>query len=111
MATNRIQYLNKMGLDPDDSYSIEELAGISGISKGILQEVFNRAVGAWKTNLPSVRLKVSFKKNPDTTKFPRSARLSAEQWGYARIYSFLNGGKTRHTADLDLWKRHLRESK
>jgi hypothetical protein len=31
--------------------------------------------------------------------------MSAEQWGMARVYSFLNKGKTYETTDADLAKR------
>lgn len=100
--THRYRYLKSKGLDPDESYSINDLVKISGIKKSILQEVYNRGVGAWKTNPESVRIKGSFKKDDDMKKFPRSKRLSKEQWGIARVYSFLNKGKTFHTADSDL---------
>ena len=28
------------------------------------------------------------------------------QWAYARVNSFITGGKTRTTGDADLWKKH-----
>jgi hypothetical protein len=28
-----------------------------------------------------------------------------QQWALARVNSFLTGGKTRRTADADLWKK------
>lgn len=101
--THRIRYLRKHRLDPNVSYNLNDLSKISGVSKKILQEVFNRGIGAWKTNPSSVRIKGIFSKNPNMKTFPRSKRLSKEQWAYARVYSFLNGGKTRFTADKDLW--------
>ncbi len=64
--------------------------------------VFNRGVGAWKTNIESVRLKKDYSKNPDTTKYPRSSRLGKENWAFARVYSFIDKGKTYHTADKDI---------
>ncbi len=33
-----------------------------------------------------------------------------EQWGHARVNSFISGGKTRTTADADLWKQHKGKS-
>lgn len=58
----------------------------SGISYGILKKVFDRGVAAWRTG-----------HRPGTT---------PQQWGYARVNSFITGGKTRTTADADLWKQH-----
>jgi hypothetical protein len=104
MATNRIQYLKKVGLDPNESYSLKELSKVSKVPVSILEEVKDRGMAAHDTNLSSVRLK-DFSKNPDTKKFPESARLSPQQWGVARVYSFLNKGKTYKTADSDLAKK------
>lgn len=100
--TNRIQYLEKMGKDPKESYGLDDLSKMSGIPEKYLKEVYDRGVGAWESNPRSVRIKGSFKKNPDMRKYPRSKRLSPEQWGYGRVYSFLNKGKTYRTADKDI---------
>jgi len=105
MKTHRDEFYEYYGINKDMSLSINDISRISGISKKILQQVYNRGVGAWKTNISSVRLKKDFSKNPDTTKYPRSTRLTKEQWGFARIYSFVTGGTTFHTADSDLAKQ------
>lgn len=105
MATHRTRYLKKEGLDVDVMYNIPELSKISGVSKSILQQVYNRGIGAYKSNLESVRLKSDFSKNPDTKKFPATARLSKEQWAMARVFSFLNKGTTYKTTDSDLAKQ------
>jgi len=104
MPTNREQYLRRMKLPTEQSYSISELARFSGLPRSALQEVYNRGTGAY-SNLGSVRLRGSFAKNPDTRRFPAAARLSKEQWSFARVYSFLNKGKTYHTADADIARR------
>lgn len=57
----------------------------SGIPMGILRQVFNRGVAAWKGS-----------HRPGTT---------PTQWGLARCNSFITGGKTRTTADKDLWAK------
>ena len=88
------------------SLSLDDLALFSGVPRAALQEVFNRGVGAWKTNISSVRLKSDFSKNPDTEIYPRSARLGKEQWAYARVYSFLNKGRTFQTADADISRKY-----
>jgi hypothetical protein len=54
MTTHRIRYLKNVGLNPKESYGLDDLAKISGIKENILQEVFDRGVGAWKTNPQSV---------------------------------------------------------
>lgn len=57
----------------------------SGIPVSILRQVYNRGVAAWRTG-----------HRPGTT---------PQQWGYARVNSFITGGKTRTTADKDLWAK------
>lgn len=56
----------------------------SGIPYSVLKKVFDRGVAAWRTG-----------HRPGTT---------PQQWGYARVNSFITGGKTRTTADADLAK-------
>jgi hypothetical protein len=103
--THRTSFLKSKNKPITESYSIAEIAKISKVPKKTLDTVFKRGMGAAKTNLASVRLKKDFSKNPDTTKFPASARLSPEQWGYARVYSYVDKGKTYYTADKDLRKK------
>ena len=105
MPTHRERFMKKYGLDKSKSFNIAEISKITKIPKSILQQVYNRGVGAWKTNISSVRLKKDFSKNPDTAKYPRSSRLTKEQWGYARVFSFVMGGKTAQTADKDLYDK------
>lgn len=104
MPTYRDIFYKKYGLDKSQSYGLDEISNITDIDEDILQEVYNRGIGAWKGNISSVRLKKDFSKNPSTKKYPRSARLSKEQWASARVYSFIVKGKTWHTADADLAK-------
>jgi hypothetical protein len=98
--------LKILGLPKDTSLSIEELAEHTDLPVEALQEVYNRGVGAWRTNIASVRLKKDFSKNPNLSKYPRSARLGKEQWGMARLYSFIDKGKTFHTADADIAEKY-----
>jgi hypothetical protein len=58
----------------------------TGIPYSILNQVFKRGKAAWKTG-----------HRPGTT---------PDQWAFARINSFATGGKTRTTADKDLWKKY-----
>ena len=80
---------------PDDSYSKQELSKITKVPLKIIQEVYNRGIGAYETNPESVRKKVTFKKGPA----PMSQKLSKEQWAMARVYSFLDGNP-KHDDDL-----------
>ena len=102
MATHRERYLKKMKLDKDRGYSIPELSKVSGVPKNILQQVFNRGVGARLTNPQSVRLIATGQKNNSKSLV---GKMSAEQWGMARVYSFLNKGTTYKTTDADLAKK------
>ena len=85
MVTFRQKFLKKYKLE-NKGYSINEISKITGFKKNILQSVYNRGIGAYKTNIKSVRLKGTFKKDPNA---PKSARLSKEQWGMARVYGFV----------------------
>lgn len=102
MKTHRQRFLEKHGIPEDFSLSLPQIARLSKIPLVALQEVYNRGVGAWKSNPESVRLRSDFSKNPDMAKYPRSARLSKEQWALARVYSFVDKGKTFRTADADI---------
>lgn len=94
--TKPSKYTNKMKKLFPDLYkenadkSLQKKADASGIALGILQKVFDRGVAAWKGG-----------HRPGTT---------AVQWGHARVNSFISGGKTRTTADADLWKQHKGKS-
>lgn len=85
MTTFRQKFLKKYKLE-NKSFSLNDISKITGIKKSILQSVYNRGIGAYKTNIKSVRLKGTFKKDP---KAPASKRLSKEQWAYARVYGFV----------------------
>ena len=93
--THRERFLKTHGLE-DKGYSLEELSKISGVPMRILQEVYNRGIGAYKTNPSSVRLKGSYVKGISA---PMSMKLSPEQWAMARVYSFLDGNP-KHDNDL-----------
>lgn len=70
----------------ENEQALRKKASETGISYGILKKVFDRGVAAWRTG-----------HRPGTT---------PSQWGFARVNSFATGGKTRQTADADLWKQH-----
>ena len=100
--THRTNVLMKLGLPVDIHLSLPILASFTHTPIQALQEVYNRGIGAWKSNPQSVRLKKDFSKNASLAKYPRSARLTKEQWAYARDYSFLDKGTTYFTTDKDI---------
>jgi hypothetical protein len=104
--THRYNFYKKHNLDTKDSLSIEEIAEIANVPVEALKEIEERGRGAWSSNVASVRLKDTFMKNPDTSKYPRSMRLSASQWAFARIFSVLDKGKAYYTADADIVKKY-----
>ena len=61
----------------------------SGISYGILKKVYDRGMGAYKNS-----------HRPGTT---------PQQWAFARVNSFMSGGKTQKTTDSDLWSKVVNE--
>jgi hypothetical protein len=75
--TYRNRFNKKYGFPPNESHSIEEIAKITGYGIGGLRTIFDKGIGAYKTNPQSVRPQVT----------------SPEQWAYARIYSAVMGGK------------------
>jgi len=101
--TRRGLFYLHYNLPRDETYSLAEIADITGVPKQALQEVYNRGVGAWKSNIASVRVKGTFKKDPTA---PRSEKLGREQWAMARVYSFLMGGKTQYTTDADIVRKY-----
>ena len=97
-------FKRKHGLSIDTDLSLNEISKLSGFPISALQEVYNRGIGAWKTNPESVRLQGSFKKDPSA---PRSAKLSKEQWAMARVYSFVMRRKTTFGgSDKDIAVKH-----
>jgi hypothetical protein len=102
MATHRQRFLKKMGLDSNKSYSIEELSKVSKVPIKALEEIYSRGEGAYSSNPQSVRVKGTFSKNPSLKQVPLSGRLSMAQWAMARVYSFLDKGKTYKTTDRDI---------
>lgn len=68
-------------------HSLEGMSKETGVPMKYVRMVYNRGMAAWRTG-----------HRPGATQ---------QQWGYARVKSFLLKGKTYHTADSDL----VREAK
>jgi hypothetical protein len=93
--THRENVIKKLGLE-DSPHSLGMLAKASGHSLKVLQEVYNRGIGAYKTNPLSVRMKGTFEKGVAA---PMSQKLSKERWAYARVYSYIDSNP-KHDQDL-----------
>tara|TARA_R100000388_G_scaffold46800_2_gene35383 strand:- start:552 stop:1055 length:504 start_codon:yes stop_codon:yes gene_type:complete len=105
--TFKEKYNQKFNQPLDNSNSKSKIAKQTGISINIINEVYDRGIGAYKNNLASVRLKGSFKKNPDLRK-GASMRLSKEQWAIARVYAFVIKALDKsepQNQDLDLIRK------
>ena len=61
----------------DQPNSLYDISKLSGYKLSGLKKIFDKGIGAYKTNPQSVRPSVK----------------SPEQWGYGRLYSAVMGGK------------------
>jgi hypothetical protein len=93
--THRENVLKRLKLE-NKKHSLLALARASGVPRSVLQEVYNRGIGAYKTDPTSVRMKGTFKKGVNA---PMSQKLPKEMWAMARVYSFLDGNP-KHDNDL-----------
>jgi hypothetical protein len=71
------KYNAKYGYSESESHSLEQISKDTGVSMKGLQQIYNKGIGAYKTNPTSVRPNVK----------------SKEQWAMARVYSAVMGGK------------------
>ena len=71
--------------------SLEEKSEATGVPIQFIKESYNRGMAAWRTG-----------HRPGATE---------QQWGYARVHSFLLCGKTYRTTDSDIVRRATEESK
>jgi len=100
VITNKNKFNNKYGLPKDKSHSKASIVKLTGIPKRILDKVYYRGQGARKSNPQSVRSASTGKKVGGSS---LRGKMSAQQWGYARVYSFVTKQKgTWGGADKDL---------
>ena len=76
--THKERYNKRHGFSKDEGHSLAELAKISKYPKKNLQEVYDRGIGAHKTNPSSVRRVSDGKKLP-------GVKLSKEAWAMATV--------------------------
>ena len=77
MKTYRNKFNIKYGFDKNESHSLAEISKLTKLKLSSLQDIYNKGIGAYKTNPQSVRPNVK----------------SKEQWAMARVYSAIMGGK------------------
>ena len=71
--------------------SLEQKSEVTGVPLKYIKQSYNRGMAAWRTG-----------HRPGATE---------QQWGYARVHSFLLGGKTYYTTDSDIVKDAIEHSK
>lgn len=78
----KAKFGEEVEIDEEAAAGLAKKAKESGVSLGTLRQVYKRGVAAWRTG-----------HRPGTT---------PQQWGMARVNSYITKGKTYHTADKDL---------
>ena len=98
--TNKQEFNRRFKQDKDKSNSKQDISRLAKIPMSILDEVYDRGVGAWKTNPSSVRR-------------IKGVKMSKEQWAMSRIYSFVNKvtgpRELNHDEDLARKLRAMRQ--
>jgi hypothetical protein len=74
VLTYKNKFNKKYGFNKDEPHSLAEIARLTGYKLSGLQKIFNRGIGAYKTNPSSVRPQVK----------------SKDQWAYARVYAAID---------------------
>jgi len=98
VLTNKQKFNKKYGFKRDEPHSKSEISKLTGISKRILDQVYDRGLGARKSNPQSVRSLSGKKVGGKSLK----GKMSAAQWSQARVYSFVVKGPTWRGPDKDL---------
>jgi len=88
VSTYRDKFNKKFGFPKGSSHSLSEISKTTGYKKSGLEKIVDKGRGAFYSNPESVRPHV---KDPT-------------QWGLARVYSAVMGGKAA-TIDKDLLKK------
>ena len=102
MTTFKHRFNKKFNQDKDESNSKAKMTKLTGIPKKVLDDIYDRGVGAYRNNPSSVRPQVK----------------SEEQWATARIYAFImkaydavNKGKKKINQDQDLYEKIINKLK
>jgi hypothetical protein len=96
MTTYKQKFNRRFNQDKNESNSKAKMTKLTGIPKKMLDEIYDRGVGAFRNNPSSVRPQVK----------------SEEQWAFARIYAFIEKaydgkrkGKKKINQDNDLYEK------
>jgi len=89
--TYKDDFNKKYGFKKGQSHSLKDISKISGYKLSGIKTIYNKGIGAYKTNPSSVRKNV----------------VSKEQWAYARVYAALNPKSKAYKID----KVHLIKKK
>ena len=93
MKTYRNKFNIKYGFDKNESHSLAEISKLTKLKLSSLQDIYNKGIGAYKTNPQSVRPNVK----------------SKEQWAMARVYSAIMGGKAAKVDANELSKGKMKK--
>ena len=91
VKSKKSQYTQKWNRLFPNSSSLEEKSKSTGVPLKYIKDCYNRGLAAWRTG-----------HRPGATE---------QQWGYARVHSFLLCGKTYKTTDSDLVRKASNRSK
>jgi len=82
VKTKTSSYTKRFRKRYPDAKSLEEISLVTGIPLKTIKTIYDRGLAAWRTG-----------HRPGAT---------PQQWGYARVHSFVVKGRTYYTADKDL---------
>tara|TARA_R110000824_G_scaffold113652_1_gene263486 strand:+ start:778 stop:1050 length:273 start_codon:yes stop_codon:yes gene_type:complete len=89
VLTYKQKYNKKYKFKKDEDHSLKDISKTTGYKLSGLQTIYNKGVGAYKTNPSSVRPNVK----------------SKEQWAMARVYASINPKSKAYKID----KSHLKK--
>lgn len=90
VKTKKSSYTKEWKSKFPEATSLEQKSEVTGVPLKFIKESYNRGMAAWRTG-----------HRPGATQ---------QQWGYARVHSFLLCGKTYHTTDSDLVEDAIKNS-
>jgi len=83
MVSYKNKFNKKFKQPIDKSNSLSDISRLTGFKKSGLQIIYNKGIGAYKTNRASVRPTVK----------------SKEQWAMARVYAAVNRSRKAYKID------------